>query len=193
MIAKLVGTIDSILDDSIVLDVCGVGYVVYTPSKLRDSFIVGDKCTLRIIHIFKQDSQYLCGFQDEKEMHIFKELMDVPGIGLRSAMSVLSTLSVRDFAMAVINQDANVLCGVSGIGKKTAGRILLELKDKMLSKIKDIYSDTENQNINDAILGLISLGYQKNNALKVVKDTANRLGPSASVNELIVNCLKDIR
>jgi Holliday junction DNA helicase RuvA len=193
MIAKLTGTVDSILDDSVILDVCGVGYAVYALSRLRDSLLVGDKCSLRIVHIFKQDSQHLCGFQDEKEVHVFKELMDVPGIGLRSAMSILSTLSVRDFAMAVVNQDANVLCEVNGIGKKTAGRILLELKDKMLSKIKDIYSDTENQNINDAILGLISLGYQKNNALKVVKDTANKLGPSASVNELIVSCLKDIR
>jgi Holliday junction DNA helicase RuvA len=95
--------------------------------------------------------------------------------------------------MAVVNQETDVLCGVSGIGKKTAGRILLELKDKTLMKIKDIYSMQENPNINDAILGLISLGYPRSNTLKVVKDVSGRLGPGASVNELIVHCLKEIK
>jgi Holliday junction DNA helicase RuvA len=193
VIVKLTGKIDSIFEDFVIIDVCGVGYAVHVLSRFRDAMSCGNECSLRIVHIFKQEGQYLCGFQDEKEVHVFKELLDVPGVGLRSAMSILSALSVREFALAVINQDADVFCGISGVGKKTAGRILLELKGKTLTKIKDICSTQESSGVNDAILGLMSLGYPRNDILKVVRGVAERLGPSASANEVIVSCLKDIK
>ena len=192
MIAKLKGKVDEIFDDSIIIDANGVGYQVYVASQLKNSANIGDAISLRIYHIFKQENQYLCGFQDAEEMNIFKALLDVPGIGVKSAMSILSTLSIEEFAMAVASQDPTTLCRAGGVGKKTAERILLELKDKTLTKIKDVCSKG-NENINDAILGLISLGYQKNNILKIVSEVSQKLGQSASTNELIVQCLKEIK
>jgi len=192
MISKLRGIVDTLLEDSIIVDVNGVGYLVYISSKFKDSIKVGDNIDVRIHHIFKQEQQYLCGFRDSEEMNIFKALLDVPGIGVKSAMSVLSTLSTQEFAMAVANQDPTTLCRAGGVGKKTAERILLELKDKTLTKIKDVCSGGQN-NVNDAILGLISLGYQKNNISKVISEVSAKIGPDATANELIIQCLKEIK
>ncbi|MDR3031309.1 MAG: Holliday junction branch migration protein RuvA [Holosporales bacterium] len=191
MIARLTGKIDFILEDSIIIDANGIGFQVFIATKLKDSFSIGQEISLRIFHVFRQEQQYLCGFSNEEELNIFKALLDVPGIGVKSAISVLSTLSVEEFAVAVANQDPETLCRVGGVGRKTAERILLELKDKTITKIKDIYFK-ENQNINDAILGLISLGYQKNMVIKLISEISKTLGQTASTNEIIVQCLKNI-
>jgi Holliday junction DNA helicase RuvA len=191
VIAKLSGTVDSILDDSVIIDVNGVGYQVFISSKLKDSLVLGATLSVKIFHIFKQETQYLCGFEDEQEMNVFKALLGVHGIGVKSAMSVLSTLSIEEFAMAVASQDSTALNRTNGIGKKTAERILLELKDKVLTNMKDIKLPN-NENVNDAVLGLVSLGYQKHKVLKAMTKTLQTLGSQASINELIVNCLKEI-
>ncbi|MDR2667093.1 MAG: Holliday junction branch migration protein RuvA [Holosporales bacterium] len=192
MIAKLKGIVDTIFDDSIVIDVGGVGYQVFVISTLRGSLQVGDDISIQIFHIFKQEMQYLCGFQNTEEVSIFKALLEVPGIGVKSAMSILSTLSIEEFALAVASQDAQLLCKTNGIGRKTAERILLELKDKALLKNKDLCKP-DNSNVNDAILGLISLGYQKSSIIKIINEISQKLGHSASTNELIVSCLKEIK
>ncbi|MDR0630819.1 MAG: Holliday junction branch migration protein RuvA [Holosporales bacterium] len=193
MIAKLTGKIDSIFDDSIIIDVEGIGYQVYISSRLKEALTLGQKYSIRILHIFKQEAQYFCGFQDEREMNTFKALLEVQGVGTKSAMSILSTLSIEEFAMAIIEQDTAVLCSINGVGKKTAERILLELKDKTLLKMKDACIYQENPNVNDAILGLISLGYQKNSIMKTIKEVSAKLGNKTSTNELIIECLKEIK
>lgn len=191
MIAKLSGIIDEILDDSIVIDVNGIGYQVFIASKLKSSLEIGEKISLKISHIFKQENQFLCGFQYEDEKNAFKVLMDVPGIGIKSAMAILSAISLEDLATAIATQEAAILCKVPGVGRKTAERILLELKDKNIAKIKDVY-DKSNENINDAVLGLISLGYQKSIVQKTIINVYKKLGSSTPTNELIIESLKEI-
>lgn len=191
MIAKLTGKIDEILEDSIIIDVNGIGFQVFVSSKILTEKEKGQDISIRVSHIFRQEQQFLCGFSNDEEMNIFKALLDVHGIGIKSAMMVLSTLSVEEFAFAVANQEPETLCRVNGIGKKTAERILLELKDKSITKIKDA-SYEQPANINDAILGLISLGYQKNLVIKTVSDSVQNLGKAATPNEIIVDCLKRI-
>ena len=191
MIAKLTGIVDEILDDAIVIDVNGVGYLVYVTTKLLQESVIGDKVSVRIEHIIKQDAQFLCGFQSTEEAGVFKVLLNVHGIGVRSALAILSTLSISEIASAVATQDASALSRVSGIGKKTAERILLELKDKTLSVLKDI-KPQNNANINDAMLGLISLGYQKNVVLPLLQKITKRLGFNASANDIIREALKEI-
>ncbi len=191
MIAKLSGIVDEISEGSIIVDVNGIGYQVFVASKLKQEIEIGSKISIKIFHIFKQEMQYLCGFQNEEEMSVFKALLEVQGIGVKSAMAVLSTLSIGEFATAVATQDSAMLCKVGGIGKKTAERILLELKDKTLTKLKDIEKQG-NENINDALLGLISLGYQKSNIINLLDDISQKLGPNASANELIVNALREM-
>ena len=168
MIAKLTGTVDEILDDSIIIDVNGVGYQVYATSSLLQGSAVGAPISVRIEHIIKQDAQFLCGFQSKEEAGVFKVLLNVHGIGVRSALSILSTLSISEIATAVATQDASMLSRVSGIGKKTAARILLELKDKTLSVLKDVNYQS-NETLNDAILGLISLGYSRNSVVPLLQ------------------------
>ena len=119
-------------------------------------------------------------------------LLNVHGIGVRSALAILSTLSISEFATAVATQDATPLSRVSGIGKKTAERILLELKDKTLSTLRNVQPQN-NENINDAMLGLISLGYQKNNVARLLHKVSKELGSNASANDLILRALKEIR
>ncbi|MBQ2175097.1 MAG: Holliday junction branch migration protein RuvA, partial [Alphaproteobacteria bacterium] len=152
MIAKLTGIIDEILDDSIIIDVHGVGYQVYVTSSLLQKSNIGGDISVQIEHIIKQDAQFLCGFQTKDEIGVFRVLLNVHGIGARSALAILSTLSISEFATAVATQDATPLSRVSGIGKKTAERILLELKDKTLSTLRNVQPQN-NENINDAMLG----------------------------------------
>lgn len=193
MIARLSGVVDEVLEDSLIIDVGDVGYQVFVTDQLRQCSEVGSSLSLRIFHIFKQEFQYLCGFKDSEEIRIFKALLDVHGIGVKSALAILSTLSIEEFATAVATQDSTALCRVSGVGKKTAERILLELKDKTLTKLKDVVSKHDNESLNDALLGLISLGYQKNSVLPLLKEISQRLGPTASANELIVNALRELQ
>ena len=192
MIAKLTGTIDEITDDSIIIDVNGVGYQVFVTSDLLLNFSIGDKTSIKIIHIMKQDTQMLCGFQTDEEINIFRSLLDVHGIGVKSALSILSTLSTGEIATAIASQDVVALSKVSGIGKKTAERILLELKDKTITAIKDDRL-TNSENFHDAMLGLISLGYQKNKVQTILQKITKELGINASVNELIIRALKEMR
>ncbi len=191
MIAKLTGIIDEILEDSVIIDIKGIGYQVFITSKLKSSLKIGEKLSLRVLHIFKQENQFLCGFQYEDEKNTFKILMEVPGIGIKSAMAILSVITLEELATAIATQDSSILCKVPGVGKKTAERILLELKDKNISKIKDVY-DKSNENINDAVLGLISLGYQKSIVQKTIINVYKKLGTNTPTNELIVECLKEI-
>ena len=192
MIAKLTGIVDEILDDAVVIDVGGVGYLVYATTRLLHESTVGAQISLQIEHIIKQDAQFLCGFQTKEEVAVFRVLLNVHGIGVRSALAILSTLSISEIATAIATQDAIPLSRVSGIGKKTAERILLELKDKTLSTLKDVKPQS-NENINDAMLGLLSLGYQKSSVVPLLQKISKELGSTASANDLILRALKEIR
>jgi Holliday junction DNA helicase RuvA len=190
MIAKLKGTVDSILDDSVIIDVMGIGYQVFIPEKLKESLKIGESVSIRTFHVFKQESQCLCGFRDAIELSMFKALLDVHGVGLKTALSVLSALTPEEFASAIADQDSSLLGRIHGIGKKTAERILLELKDGVLIKLGKV-GPQASDSVNDAVLGLVSLGYQKSAVLKNVISLAERLGPSASPGEIIVTYLRD--
>lgn len=193
MIAKLKGVIDSVSVDgnSVVVDVAGVGYLVSVSSRLINSVVVGDRVELHIYHVIKAESQYLCGFQTIDEVRAFKILLDVHGVGVKSALSVLSTLSLEELAISIATQNADMLVNVEGIGRKTAARILLELKDKTIMKLDDP-ENKSNRSINDAILGLMSLGYPKNAVAKLVNKAFAEIGQNASANELIVSCLRSV-
>ncbi len=192
MIAKLTGVVDEILDDSIIIDVNGMGYQVYATSSLLQKSIVGERISVQIEHIIKQDAQFLCGFQTKEEVGVFRVLLNVHGIGVRSALAILSTLSIGEIATAIATQDATPLSRVSGIGKKTAERILLELKDKTLVAIKDVQPQS-NSAINDAMLGLISLGYKKSKILPLLQQISSELGCNVAANDLIVHALRNLR
>lgn len=194
MIAKLKGVVDTINEDSLIIDVGGVGYSVFVTSRFLSDVHKGDKVDVLTYHIFRQDQQYLCGFQSNSEIALFKNLLDVPGIGVKSALAVLSILSPEKLAIAIATQDTDALLKVGGIGKKSAARILLELKGKSSLQLKDSpVLNLNSDNVNDAILGLVSLGYQRSYVLEKVSKIVNEVGRDVSTNEIILQCLKELR
>jgi Holliday junction DNA helicase RuvA len=194
MIARLKGIVEDILEDSIVVDVNGVCYQVHVPSRFLSSLTIGDRITIRTLHIFKQEQQFLFGFQNSSELSLFKNLLRVHGIGTRSALSIVSLLSPEEFATAIATQDPDILLRASGIGRKTASRILLELKDMIIKSENDCDMMGQAGAVSDAVLGLISLGYRRNEVLRVLNRITTSSSPSCcSANEIIISCLRELK
>ena len=131
MIAILEGNIAAVSDGSIVVMVGGVGFQVFVPVPLRGSLRVQDRVVLFTQMIVRQDLLALYGFETEQDRHFFNLLMGVDGVGPRLALAVLSTLTVDAIRRAVASEQSEVFSRVSGVGKRTAQKILLHLQDKI--------------------------------------------------------------
>ena len=179
----------------IVLSVGGVGYEVFIPLSSYDKLpSSGDSCRVLTYDHVREDTHALYGFLTPEEREMFLRLMDVSGIGPRLALTALSGLSVRELKAAVVRGDIARLSSVSGIGKKTAERIVLELRDKIgegeaMEAVTAGASPEESTRMRDAMLALISLGYKQAEAQKMVKDVVKTLGPDASVEETVRKAL----
>jgi len=177
MIGKLRGFIDSISDDKCVIDVAGVGYVVFlshkTASFLRQ-FPREKEISLIIETLVKEDAIELYGFFSEVEKIWFLELTKVQGVGARMGQKILSALAIEDLAKALISSDIKSFSQISGIGPKLASRLTTELKDSP-KKLGIEYSAPlnsqkipDNQIASDALSALENLGYKKHNILQVI-------------------------
>ncbi len=165
MIAKLTGTLDSILSDHLIIDVNGVGYYVHVSTKtLARLPQIGQKIILFIEHIIRQDNQLLCGFYDENERTCFRSLLGVQGVGVKVALAILSILTPDELIKAIFHQDKAALMRADGVGAKVAGRIVLELKDKNQNLKTEMAEASSSSHIQDALAGLIGLGYSKSEA-----------------------------
>ena len=133
MIALLRGTVAAIVNDNIVVEVGGVGYQVLVPSPVRENAQVGDAIFLHTRLVVREDNWTLCGFETKEGREYFNLLLGVNGIGPRSAIVILSTLSPEIIRRAVFTEQADIFCRVPGIGRKTAQKILLYLQDRMPS------------------------------------------------------------
>ena len=171
----MIGRIKGILIDSapprIVVDVHGVGYEIDVPmSTFYNLPAHGQEVTLLTQMIVREDAQLLFGFLSAEEREAFRLLLKVSGIGARTALSILSGLSVTDLANAVAMQESALLTKVPGIGKKTAERLLLELKDKLTGTLADAgISRPAGSTMTDIINALIGLGYSEREARLAVK------------------------
>ncbi len=159
MISILHGSVISAETDGIIVDVNGVGFHVMVPSPLRDRLEPGENIYLYTRMIVREDAMLLCGFETREGRELFDLLLTVNGIGPRLAMSVLSTLTPDTIRRAVFNQQSEIFSRVSGIGNKTAQKIILQLQDKLpaaeglepLAKISDVDSEV--------LSALTTLGY----------------------------------
>ncbi len=133
MIASLKGIIAAVENDSIVLEVGGVGFQVYVPAPVKDKLQVGDVIFLYTRLIIREENWSLCGFETKESREYFNLLMGVNGIGVRLAILILSALSPDSIRRAVFNEQADIFCRVPGIGRKTAQKILLYLQDRIPS------------------------------------------------------------
>jgi Holliday junction DNA helicase RuvA len=159
MIALLTGTVAAIENDSIVVEIGGIGFQVYVPAPVRDKAQVGEAIFLHTRLVVREDNWTLCGFETKESREYFNLLLGVNGIGVRLAILILSTLSPENIRRAVINEQADIFCRVPGIGKKTAQKILLYLQDRISSSepLASIASMTDVDS--EVLAALIALGY----------------------------------
>ncbi len=219
MIAKLRGVIDTIGEDYCIIDVNGVGYLVFASSKTLGKLVKGKPYCLLIETVVREDSISLFGFYDAWEKEWFLTLTKVQGVGAKVCLSILSALSPAQLAQAVAAQDKNSFTRASGVGPKLAARLVTELKDKIVTVPWEVTSngdlsqegDMDEQQANeitqnyedeivaraddpskmeDAISALVNLGYQRLEAYQAV-NKASAANPGADVSDLIRLALKE--
>lgn len=171
MIGRLTGVLLEKHPPQVLLDVQGVGYEVNVPmSTFYDLPTIGAQATLYTHLVIREDIHLLFGFATESERQAFRQLVKISGVGARTALALLSGLSVPDLYHAVATQDGARLIKVPGIGKKTAERLLLELRDKLNSTIINLDESVPSSAHGDDILNaLLSLGYSDREANWAVK------------------------
>lgn len=191
MIGRLSGLLAEKNPPQILLDVGGVGYEVDVPmSTFYNLPALGEPLTLLIHHAVREDGQFLYGFASSDERAAFRQLLKISGVGARTALAVLSGLSVADLAAAVARQEAGRLIKVPGIGKKTAERLLLELKDKLPGTAGGMTgaTATAHREEDDVLNALLALGYNEREATAAMKT----LPPDLSTSEGIRQALKTL-
>ena len=168
MIGFLRGRVAHLLADCCLLDVGGVGYRVYIASATRSRLHMGEEATLFTHLSVREDALTLYGFYNQEEYDIFQQLISVSGIGPKVALGILSAISVDKLCAAIHGQQLTVLTKLPGIGKKSAQRLILELKDKIAAGSGDIAADdvsdmpvVGDDTISEATAALISLGYSQ--------------------------------
>ena len=191
MITFLEGKLDHRQPARIVMDVRGVGYEVFIPLCSYDRLPPeGETCRILTYHHITDADQKLFGFFAEEEREMFIRLLTISGVGPKLAISALSGLPVRELKAALINGDVKRISSISGIGKKTAERIIVELRDKFssgeqldaLAGGEDELGDTR---LRDAALALSALGYKPDDSQKMIKAVSINLTPDMTVEDLI--------
>ena len=175
MIAFLHGTLAEKTPSTVVLDVQGVGYELFISLSTYDRLpATGSKCRLLTYYHVRQDTQVLFGFAQTEEKQMFERLINVNGVGPKLALSVLSGLTVAELVAAIAESNVKRISSVHGIGKKTAERIIVELRDKVdpleaLAGRTAGGGDARNAMLRDVILALGQLGFPQDQARKMVQ------------------------
>lgn len=192
MIGKLKGKVDSHSGDHAIIDVSGVGYLVFCSAKTLQKLSGGEFCELFIDTHVREDHIHLYGFISEDEKHYFHLLNSVNGIGTRMAMSILSQLTPEQIQLAISRKNKENFRNVSGVGAKLAERIIVELKDKVGTFNGGSSSAIEhydNKIAGDAISALVSLGVNKSEAQGMVATILSD-NPQIRLDQLIKTALQ---
>lgn len=216
MIAKLKGIIDNIGEDCTIIDVNGVGYLVYMSSRSLSKLKQGEYASLLIETVIKEDSITLFGFQNAWEKEWFNTLTRIQGVGGKVCLSILSVLSPAQLSQAVSAQDKSSFLRANGVGPKLAARLVTELKDKIVTipveymsgaeladidekpiktnkETKEISIDNDDeiyQKTEDVTSALTNLGYQRTDAYRVASEVCLK-NPTADLGSLIRLSLKE--
>jgi holliday junction DNA helicase RuvA len=182
MIGKLTGVLAAKNPPEVLIDCGGVGYEVLVPmSTFYNLPALGEKTSLLTHLIVREDAHLLYGFATQDERAGFKQLVKISGVGPRTALSILSGMSVADIAQAVTRQDAGRLTKIPGIGKKTAERLLLELKGKLGDAIDSGGVSVANDTQGDILQALVALGYSDRDAGLALKALPADVGVSEGI------------
>lgn len=198
MISYIRGKIAEIDEDRVIVDVGGIGYTVFMPGRVLSELCgIGSDVKLHTYLNVKEDAMQLFGFLSRDDLHVFKMVITVSGIGPKGGLSILSKLSANDLRFAVMSNDVKAISAAQGIGKKTAEKLILELKDKL--KLEDVLNDDSFAEVSsgsaavsdvqqDAVSALVALGYGNTEALKAVRQVS--ADPEDSVEDVLKQALK---
>ena len=191
MIGRLNGKLVEKKPPNIVIECFGVGYEVEAPmSTICDLPELGSVVTLLTHHHIRDDANLLFGFLTTTERELFRILIKVNGVGNRMALTILSGVSVGEFVRVVKNDQWQQLTSLPGVGRKTAERILVEVRDRLDAFKENFDVDNSKNSIqDDAVLGLVSLGYKKNEAVHFVEKVDSNINSSQ---EIIRQVLKNV-
>lgn len=203
MIAFIKGELDLVMEEGIIVENGGIGYEIRVPLSMMNQLpSIGGEVKIYTYMYVREDALNLYGFLTKDDLNIFKLLITVNGIGPKGALGILSTITPDDLRFAVLADDVKTISKAPGIGKKTASKLIIELKDKL--KLEDVFegklettsgkgteSDSHILNVrNEAIQALVSLGYSNGDALKAVRKV--NISEDMEVEEVLKLGLKNI-
>ena len=195
MIAHIEGKVDSRSDEVVVIDAGGLGYEVHVPTPVQDQLPPeGDVCKLYVHSNFREeDGTSLYGFATIQDRDFFRLLLTVSGIGPKVGLGIMSSASVGEIAEAIVTEDLKKLTSMNGVGKKTAQRLILELKDKV-AKLRILHHARKpvqgDMTSADAVDALVALGYSRQVSSDAVGKARDGFAAPPQVNELVVASLR---
>ena len=198
MYAYIKGTIEYISDEYVVMDNHGIGYRIFVPGNALTSLRTGEEQTLYTHFAVRDDALQLYGFLTQDDLDLFRKLLGVSGVGPKGALGILSVMNADDLRFAILSDDAAAISRAPGIGKKTAQKVILELKDKLdlLDAFEKKAANTELAAAGeagsaqaDAVMALTALGYGNTEAMKAVRKAASE-NDAADAETLIKMALK---
>lgn len=199
MIAYIKGNLADIMQDSIVIDVSGIGWQVFVPGQVLDRLpAMGEPVKIHTWLQVREDAMTLFGFLTKDDLRIFKLLIGVNGIGPKNALAILSVMNTDDLRFAILGDDAKAIAKTPGVGTKTAQRLILELKDKIsledafeqkMAHLQEAQSDASGVKA-EAVMALTALGYSSSEALKALNDIA--VTEDMEVEALLKQALKNM-
>ena len=199
MYAFIRGKLISSTPGSVVLEAGFVGYHIFIPAHVFAKLPqAGKEILLHTSFIVRELSQSLYGFLTLQEKELFEALLGINGVGPKVSLNLIGHISMEQLHQAISQHDVAKLSKVPGIGKKTAERLIVEMRDKLLHLFPSDFSsyavilDTPAQNVKDAMQALINLGYHQNNAQKALKKSLEELPENSDVASLITEALKNI-
>ncbi len=200
MIQFIRGRLTDVEEDRVLVETGGIGYGIYMPAPAMANLPpVGEEVLIHTYLNVKEDDLQLFGFLNREDLDLFQQLITVSGIGPKGALGILSAMSADDLRMAVLSNDVKAIAAAPGIGKKTAEKLILELKDKLsMEDVLDHASGAEpgtypsqvgdSDTVSDAVQALVALGYGNSEALRAVRQVD--IKPDTTVNEVLKNALK---
>jgi Holliday junction DNA helicase RuvA len=186
MIGRITGTLIEKQPPKVVVDAHGVGYEIDVPmSTFYNLPALGERIALHTHLVVREDAQLLYGFGSEAERVSFRQLIKITGVGAKMALAVLSGLSANELAQAVVMQDSGRLVKIPGVGKKTAERLLLELKGKLADALPGAGASHVPEASSDVLNALLALGYNEREASHAVRQLAADTGVADGIRQAL--------
>lgn len=195
MIASLDGTVSAVFADSLIVEVGGIGYRVYCAPALLAAARVGERTRLFTHHLVREDAQALYGFRNPQELGFFGLLQTVTGVGPKVALAIIGSRPVGDLQLAILSDDVALLTAVSGVGKKLAARIVLELKEKVAAAgvaAGVAAGGGRAAGESEVVAALLALGYSVGEARQASREALTDLSVGSGLEERVKAALRTL-